>query len=389
MVTVGSAGFWSYAHDDDKSARGAILQLADAVKEEYDLLTGAEFNVFVDRDALAWGEIWRERVDASLKQTTFFIAIITPRYFSRPECRREFIAFLSQAKSLGLQEYLLPILFVGVADLAEDSSDELKAAVARTQFVDWRALRLLDRSDSEYRRAVNGLVERLIEIEARLAVRQLDAESAESSEGEQEPVVLDELIGQVEQLLPEWHESVISSQTRMAQIMATHAAYDRRVARLKSQRAPRAAHLSEVVRLGRELDPLVSAYLELARTYSRQCIELDPLVTAVVRYLREHPQDVLLIHPIALAVDDAHENIEQYHKILARETQNGKLPTDRFYRENARFSRTFHELLKRSAEIRKLIGEGNEIVKRWREAITAVSAPHELAAAPHVLSGDD
>lgn len=126
------------------------MQLADAVKEEYDLLTGSELNLFVDRDALEWGETWRDRIDTSLAQTTFFIAVISPRYFSRAECRQEFITFMSQATSLGLQEYLLPILFVDVLDLSDDSPDELKAAVARTHSADWRTLRLLDSSDSKY-----------------------------------------------------------------------------------------------------------------------------------------------------------------------------------------------------------------------------------------------
>ena len=111
MISTGAAGFWSYAHTDNKSALGEILRLADQIKSEYDLLTGREFELFVDQDDIVWGQEWRDRINSGLLKATFFIPVITPRYFQRPECRNELQQFTSQATSLGLQEFLLPILF--------------------------------------------------------------------------------------------------------------------------------------------------------------------------------------------------------------------------------------------------------------------------------------
>ncbi len=108
------AGFWSYAHDDDILDGGAILELAHAIEEEYNLLSGEPLELFVDRSSIAWGDKWRERIDSALSQTTFFIPIITPRYFTRTECRRELLEFAGKAKSLGVDELLLPILYVEV-----------------------------------------------------------------------------------------------------------------------------------------------------------------------------------------------------------------------------------------------------------------------------------
>ena len=82
-----AVGFWSYTHEDDRLDGGGILRLSHLIMEEYDLLSGEPLKLFIDRNDIAWGEEWRKRVDSSLAQTTFFIPIITPRYFTRPECR--------------------------------------------------------------------------------------------------------------------------------------------------------------------------------------------------------------------------------------------------------------------------------------------------------------
>src|SRR3712207_1805690 len=88
-----AAAFWSYAHDDNKFDGDRVLRLAESLKQEYSLLTGGAFNIFVDRTSIAWGEEWRARIDAALTSTTFFIPIISPRYFQRAECRRELLDF--------------------------------------------------------------------------------------------------------------------------------------------------------------------------------------------------------------------------------------------------------------------------------------------------------
>jgi hypothetical protein len=210
----GPAGFWSYAHKDDKQVKGRIVRLADEIRDAYSLLTGDDLKVFVDREELAWGHQWRSRIDAAVQDTTFFIPIVTPRYFASTECRRELLKFVGHAASIEALELLLPILFVDVDDLTEDSGDEAKSHIARTQYVDWRDLRLSDESSENYQRAVAKLAGRLVEIGREYARRPtvipnpLDLlEAAADSDTSEEPGLVD-LMAQMEGELPQWGETM-------------------------------------------------------------------------------------------------------------------------------------------------------------------------------------
>jgi hypothetical protein len=62
--------------------------------------TASTLEVFLDRDSIRWGEEWRERIDSAVAGTTFFIPIVTPRYFLRKECRRELLSFWAGGLSI-------------------------------------------------------------------------------------------------------------------------------------------------------------------------------------------------------------------------------------------------------------------------------------------------
>jgi hypothetical protein len=97
MSAEGAAGFWSYVHRDDEAAGRRITRLATLLREAYGLATGADLELFVDRESLAWGDAWRERIDVAIAGTTFFIPILTPRYFESSECRHELLKFLGRS----------------------------------------------------------------------------------------------------------------------------------------------------------------------------------------------------------------------------------------------------------------------------------------------------
>src|SRR5664280_2425666 len=136
-----AAGFWSYAHRDDETDLGGVRRLSSRLGQEYSLLTGDDLTLFIDR-SIKWGEVWRERIDGALAKTTFFIPVVTPRYFKSDECRKELLEFAAQSESLGVGEFLLPILYAEVPDLTEANPDPAIALIARTQYFDWRAIRL-------------------------------------------------------------------------------------------------------------------------------------------------------------------------------------------------------------------------------------------------------
>jgi TIR domain len=200
MSSDSAVAFWSYTHDDDKHEAGAIRRLAERIREEYSLITGEELAIFVDREDIAWGDEWKERIDNALVSTTFFMPILSPRYFRREECRRELFAFASQAASLGVDELICPILYVPVDGLAVDSPDEAFSLVARAQYESWVDLRLCDERSSEHRRAVNQLVNRLAEVASEVGRRQTAREAEQTEENER--IGLSETLDAIRELLP-------------------------------------------------------------------------------------------------------------------------------------------------------------------------------------------
>lgn len=158
------AGFWSYVHEDDDSVGGGIVNLARRLIGEFELLGAEPLRLFKDRD-IQWGEAWKERIDKELQETTFFIPIITPRYFQSEECRRELVEFKTAAARFKVSQLLLPIYYVTVPEMEErEPQDELMAYVKKAQREDMRETRLAEEMDATYRRLVNRLATRLLGI---------------------------------------------------------------------------------------------------------------------------------------------------------------------------------------------------------------------------------
>lgn len=169
MATFG--GFWSYAHDDDDADFGRITDLARDLVANYKMLTGDPIELFLDRDSIAWGQAWKQRVDSSLSSVAFFVPVLTPTFFKRPECRRELRFFADKAKSLGLSELIMPVLWVDFDALHEEKpSDDLIALVRTFQWVDWTERKFSERASGEYRRAVSEMAQRLVDANAAAAI---------------------------------------------------------------------------------------------------------------------------------------------------------------------------------------------------------------------------
>jgi hypothetical protein len=278
--------------------------------EEYNLLSGEPLQLFVDRKDIAWGQQWRERINSSLAETTFFIPIITPRYFVRAECRREMLEFAAKAKMLGVEELLLPILYIEVSDLYPENPDEAIALVARTQYVDWHTSRLLDPSSREYRTAVNALARRLLDIARRVSEIQLKHELSSEIENFDADGLAD-IVRQIEVLLPDWLEAVMTEKGLRAQALALRHHYYEQVRKLKKRRAPPSALLSAQIRYAREILPLVERGLKDSQIYVARSIELDPLISALTRLVAEHPDSFPLAVPVKEAIDEAIEEIQR------------------------------------------------------------------------------
>jgi hypothetical protein len=361
MVNDAAIGFWSYAHEDDILDGGNILQLARLIMEEYNLLSGEPLNLFVDHNDIAWGQQWRERIDSSLAETTFFIPIITPRYFTRPECRREMLEFAAKAKMLGVEELLLPILYIGISGLSLENPDEAIALVARTQYVDWHTNRLLDSRSREYRVAVNALAQRLLEIARRVSENQLKRELNSEVEIFDADGVTD-IVTKIEALLPDWLEAVMTEKGIRAQALALDRHYHEQVQKLRKRRAQPSALFSAQIRYAREILPMAERGVKDSQIYLSRSMKLDPLISALARLVAEHPDSFPLAVPVKEGIDEA---MEEIRRMDSGEVSTGPGSVEDYFQKSSHLGRVFQQCNKLLNVRTRNITEGNDIVRRW------------------------
>jgi len=161
-------GFWSYVHADDKAENGRISQLAKDIVSQFEMYTGEEISLFLDKESLEWGKNWRNEIDRNLVSTGFFIPILTPRYFMSAECRRELQSFARKAIDLGIKDLILPIIYVETPSMNDEyTTDDLIQLVKTFQWENWTELRFEDVNSENYRRGVARLANRIVEANKR------------------------------------------------------------------------------------------------------------------------------------------------------------------------------------------------------------------------------
>lgn len=360
-VTDPSTGvFWSYAHEDDRRGRGRVTLLARDLADEFSLITGGELELFVDQD-IKWGEEWRARIGGALAGASFFIPILTPRYFTREECRKELAAFHGQAQSLGLVELLLPILYVPVPDFDSTNPDELIGLVSGYQYTNWTRLRLESRESEAYVKGVNELAERLAAASAAVADKQLHREILRVDGQDSDEPGLAEVLEQVDARLPDWTDAIESNRVLDGQYDVVVERYLPKLAQLErggpGQSGPKFALLQ---RVAREVLPLAERLLAEARVYSRLGRELDPWVLQGLRIAREHPEAVDSMDSLLEALTLAEGGIERRRAAIARGDSSSI-----WFRERAHFSRLVRQVAETLEQAVTVIDEGNDIVQRW------------------------
>ena len=55
-------GFMSYVRIDDQHESGRLSQFCDRLTGEVRMQTGEEFRIFQDRNDIAWGQQWQQRI---------------------------------------------------------------------------------------------------------------------------------------------------------------------------------------------------------------------------------------------------------------------------------------------------------------------------------------
>lgn len=275
-----SEGFWSYVHLDDQAEGQRISKLARDVSGQFEMLTGEGLTLFLDRDAIKWGEDWQGKIDGSLASVAFFIPILTPRYFMSPECRRELQFFARKATQLGLRDLILPLLYVDIPGLHDEGhQDDLVKLVRTFQWEDWRELRFADPSSADYRRAVARLAGRLVE--ANRQVEKLDvttialkAQTAMTGGDDDSPGFLDRM-ATAEDTLPQLVKTVeaIGRDIELIGQAMREATAD--ILRGDAQAAGFAARLLVTRKVARQLAEPAERVWSFGNTFASQLHEVD------------------------------------------------------------------------------------------------------------------
>jgi len=350
--------FWSYSHFDDSGDRGRVTLLADHLADEIRVLSGRNLELFVDRKSIRWGDHWREKIDGALSASTIMVSVLSPTYFQRPECRKEFIDFYRQAESRSLDKLLLPLSYVSVSDFDTDNPDEVIAIASRYQYEDWTTLRLKDPDSESYRSGVNELAVRLLDLHRQMAQQERANSDALEANPSDPEVGFFEALRQIDKRLPEWEEAVEEDIVGRAQYDATDRVYELRLLKTPPARALAVRHRYATDELA-----IVEAGLALARQYSSLSIEMAPYVATVLRGASESAEARELLVPLRAAISKA---IEQ---IRSKPLHEGGIPPAQYWQQWEYLGGVFKTLTDVHLASLRYRLEGNELVLEWHSDI--------------------
>lgn len=139
-------GFFSYSREDDADFSDVLSKFRIAIQAELSAQLGRNrdnFRIWQDRFAIAHGALWKKEISEGIRQSAFFVPIITPRMVNSHHCAFEFDAFLAREAELNRDDLVFPILYIRVPELDDDTlenSSVLKIVKDR-QYLDWRDFR--------------------------------------------------------------------------------------------------------------------------------------------------------------------------------------------------------------------------------------------------------
>jgi len=160
----GPAAFMSYVRFNDQHDDGQLSQFRERLEAEVRAQTGEEFAIFQDRNDIAWGQNWQQRIDEALDVVTLLVVIITPSLFRSPPCRAEVTRFLDRERALGREDLILPVYYISARQLDDPAlreANEMATMLASRQFADWRELRFEPFTSPLVRKAIAQLASRM------------------------------------------------------------------------------------------------------------------------------------------------------------------------------------------------------------------------------------
>jgi parallel beta-helix repeat protein len=161
---AGPVAFMSYVRFDDAHDDGQLSSFRERLAAEVRMQTGTEFPIFQDRNDIAWGQNWRQRIEETLDEVTMLLVIITPGLFQSPACREEVARFRDRERNLGRSDLILPVYYVGARAIDQPElrkADDLASLLWSRQYADWRELRFEPMTSPVVRKAIAALASRM------------------------------------------------------------------------------------------------------------------------------------------------------------------------------------------------------------------------------------
>lgn len=169
MTPDGSAvAFVCYTRFDAENDAG-LKALPERLQSEVRAQGETSFRFFRDEEGVQWGEQWRDRLDRSLQESIFLIPIVTPTFFQRPECRREYEDFQEIERKRGRNDLILPIYFIPAPQITAAQqipppadADPIAIDLCKRQWEDLWAFRGTDITTGPSKRPIIDLASKLI-----------------------------------------------------------------------------------------------------------------------------------------------------------------------------------------------------------------------------------
>jgi len=292
-------GFLSYVHSDNKAEGGRIVCLAYDIIEQYQMITGQEITLFIDKD-IKWGEEWRKTIDENLASVVFFIPVVTPRYFLSAGCRREMQEFTRKATNLGFKELVLPLYYVDVPSLHDESEQDVLIKMIRDfQREDWREIRFKETASEGYRRGVYQLAKRLVDINSRTEKQGKTAPSPGKSVmpveiiSDESPGVLDRL-AKSEETLPKLSSTLTLITNEVLHIGKIMQDGTNDIKLADSQSKGFTGRLIIAQQMSQKLNEPVEHIFKLSNNYSTQLHDVDEgirlMVEQALMEIKENPE---------------------------------------------------------------------------------------------------
>ena len=115
-MAIDPTGFWSYASNDDRSSGGQLSLLRAKLAGELAMLVGnGRVHLFQDVASIPPGADWERQIREALRQSWFFIPIITPSFLSSAWCCKEVKIFQEIKSEMGQDALIFPIQYVDVS----------------------------------------------------------------------------------------------------------------------------------------------------------------------------------------------------------------------------------------------------------------------------------